>query len=98
RIEDEISKERDRVTFTLESVIKQLHEIYWNKDNNTDIITSDQIADAMSEELEELRDRLQADIELSQLGLDRKIIRLNSSHVKICYFPTRRSSDIKNRR
>lgn len=69
RIEDEISKERDRVTFTLESVIKQLHEIYWNKDNNTDIITSDQIADAMSEELEELRDRLQADIELSQLGL-----------------------------
>lgn len=69
RIEDEISKERDKVTFTLESVIKQLHEIYWNKDNNAEIITSDQIADAMSEELEELRDRLQADVELSQLGL-----------------------------
>ena len=69
RIEDEISKERDKVTFTLESVIKQLQEIYWSRDNNSDIVTSDQIADAMSEELEELRDRLQADIELSQLGL-----------------------------
>jgi len=69
RIEDEISKERDKVTFTLESVIRQLHEIYWNKDNKDSIVTSDQIADAMSEELEELRDRLRADIELSQLGL-----------------------------
>lgn len=69
RIESEISKERDKVTFTLESIIKQLHEIYWNKDQQQGIVTSDQIADAMSEELEELRDRLQADVELSQLGL-----------------------------
>ncbi len=69
RVEEEIGKERDRAAFALESIIKQLQEIYWSKAEDESIITSDQIADAMSEELEELRDRIQADIELSQLGL-----------------------------
>lgn len=69
RIEDEIIKERDRAAFALESIIKQLQGIYWNKDNDDSIVTNEQIADAMSEELEELRERVQADIELSQLGL-----------------------------
>ncbi len=69
RVEQEIGKERDKAAFALESVIKQLQEIYWNKSEGDEIVTSDQIADAMSEELEELRDRIQADIELSQLGL-----------------------------
>lgn len=69
RVEQEIGKERDKAAFALESVIKQLQEIYWNKSEGGEVITSDQIADAMSEELEELRDRIQADIELSQLGL-----------------------------
>ncbi|MEX2438043.1 MAG: ATP-binding protein [Candidatus Babeliales bacterium] len=69
RVEEEIGKERDKAAFALESVIKQLQEIYWNRSESDEIVTSDQIADAMSEELEELRDRVQADIELSQLGL-----------------------------
>ena len=69
RVEQEIGKERDKAAFALESVIKQLQEIYWNRSEDDKVITSDQIADAMSEELEELRDRIQADIELSQLGL-----------------------------
>ncbi len=69
RIEEEIGKERDKATFTMESIIKQLHAIYWDKNSQDDIITSDQISDAMSEELEELREQVQTDIELSQLGL-----------------------------
>ncbi|MCH8489291.1 MAG: ATP-binding protein [Oceanicaulis sp.] len=69
RVELEIGKERDKATFVLESIIRQLQQIYWNKSDSDEFITSDQISDAMSEELEELRDRVQADIELSQLGL-----------------------------
>ncbi|MBI2722477.1 MAG: ATP-binding protein [Bacteroidetes bacterium] len=68
-MEADISRGKDRATETLERVIRQLQGIYWDKDGNNEIITNDQIADAMSEELEELRDRVQADIELSQLGL-----------------------------
>jgi len=68
-METDISRSKDRATQTLERVIRQLQGIYWDKDANNEIITNDQISDAMSEELEELRDRVQADIELSQLGL-----------------------------
>lgn len=68
-MEVDISRSKDRATQTLERVIRQLQGIYWDKDNDNLIITSDQISDAMAEELEELRERVQADIELSQLGL-----------------------------
>lgn len=68
-MEADILRGKDRTTQTLERVIRQLQGIYWDKDENNEIITSDQIAEAMSEELEELRDRIHADIELSQLGL-----------------------------
>jgi len=68
-METDITRGKDRATYTLERIIKQLQSIYWEKGENNEIVTSDQIADAMSEELEELRDRVQADIELSQLGL-----------------------------
>lgn len=69
KVEAEIGKEKDNAAFALESIIKQLQGIYWSRDNDNGFITSDQISDAMSEELEELRDRIHADIELSQLGL-----------------------------
>lgn len=69
RVEDEIGRERDNAAQALESIIKQLQEIYYSKDKDDSIVTGDQIVEAMSEELEELRDRVQADIELSQLGL-----------------------------
>jgi len=69
RVEDEISDERDKATRVLESIIQQLHGIYWSTDQDSNVITSDQINDAMSEELEDLRERIHADIELSQLGL-----------------------------
>lgn len=69
RVEDEIGKERDRASFALESIIKQLQSIYWSRGEDNELITSDMVSDAMSEELEELRERVQTDIELSQLGL-----------------------------
>ena len=69
-MEADINKGKERVTGTLERVIKQLQSIYWDKDsNNEEIITNDQITDILSEELEEMRNRIHADIELSQLGL-----------------------------
>ncbi|HMR81642.1 MAG TPA: ATP-binding protein [Niabella sp.] len=68
-MEADISRGKDRATQTLERVIRQLQGIYWDKDANNEFVTNDQISDAMAEELEELRERVQADIELSQLGL-----------------------------
>jgi len=68
-MEADISRGKDRATQTLERVIRQLQGIYWDKDSNNEFVTNDQISDAMAEELEELRERLQSDIELSQLGL-----------------------------
>lgn len=68
-METDIVKGRERVTGILERLIGQLQGIYWDKDPNNEIITNDQIADAMAEELEELKERVHADIELSQLGL-----------------------------
>lgn len=68
-MEDDINKSKEEVTDILERVIRQLHNVYWDKNHDEEIITSDQINDAITEELEELRDRVQADIELSQLGL-----------------------------
>ncbi len=69
-METDINKGKERVTGTLERVIKQLQAIYWDKDSTgEDIITNDQIQDALSEELDEMRTRIHADIELSQLGL-----------------------------
>ncbi|MEZ4829183.1 MAG: ATP-binding protein [Bacteroidia bacterium] len=68
-MEADILQGKERVTGTLERVIKQLQGIYWDKGQDNEIITSDQIADAMAEELDELKERIHADIELSQLGL-----------------------------
>lgn len=68
-MEEDINQGKERVTGVLERVIRQLQGVYWDKDINNEIITSDQITDALSEELDELRERIHADIELSQLGL-----------------------------
>jgi len=69
-MESDINKGKERVTNTLERVIKQLQAIYWDKESEgEEIITNDQIADALAEELDEMRTRIHADKELSQLGL-----------------------------
>ena len=68
-MEADINRSKERLTGVLERVIRQLQGIYWDKDANNEIVTSDQITDALAEELDELRERVQADVELSQLGL-----------------------------
>jgi signal transduction histidine kinase len=68
-LENEIQTVSERNTFILDTIIRQLEGIYWEKDENNKIITNDQITDALGEELDDLRERIQTDIELSQLGL-----------------------------
>lgn len=68
-MEDEIDMISDRNTFIMDRIIRQFESFYIEKDISGEIITSDQITDALSEELEELRERVQTDVELSQLGL-----------------------------
>lgn len=68
-MEEEIELISNRNTFVMDRIIRQFESFYIEKGVDGQIITNDQISDAMSEELEELRERIQADIELSQLGL-----------------------------
>lgn len=59
----------ERNTNILGTIIRQLEGIYWEKDENNNFITNEQITNALGEELDDLRERIQTDIELSQLGL-----------------------------
>lgn len=68
RMEEEIESISERNNQVMDRIIRQLEGIYVEKTDD-DYITNDQISDAMAEELAELRDRLQADVELSQMGL-----------------------------
>ncbi|GIM49461.1 ATP-binding protein [Capnocytophaga stomatis] len=68
-MEDEIEMISTRNTFIMDRIIRQFQGFYIEKDMDGNIITNDQIADALSEELEDLRERIQTDVELSQLGL-----------------------------
>ena len=69
RMEAEIESISNRNTNVMERIIRQFESFYLEKNEDGQIITNDLIADATSEELEELRERLQSDVELSQLGL-----------------------------
>lgn len=69
RMETEIESISNRNTDVMERIIRQFESFYIEKNEDGQIITNDQIAEAASEELEELRERLQSDVELSQLGL-----------------------------
>ena len=69
KMEDEIELISQRNTHVMDRIIRQFESFYLDKDDDGNIITNDQISDALSEELDELRERVQADVELSQLGL-----------------------------
>lgn len=69
KMENEIDLISNRNKTVMDKIIRQFTSFYINKDDEGNIITDDDISNALSEELEELRDRVQADIELSQLGL-----------------------------
>lgn len=69
KMEAEIEMISDRNTHVMDRIIRQFESFYLEKDDDGNIITNDQISDALAEELDELRERVQADVELSQLGL-----------------------------
>lgn len=69
KMEDEIEMISQRNTHVMDRIIRQFESFYLDKDENGNIVTSDQISDAIAEELDDLRERVQSDVELSQLGL-----------------------------
>ncbi|KAB2914400.1 MAG: sensor histidine kinase [Bacteroidetes bacterium] len=69
KMESEIEMISERNTHVMDRIIRQFESFYLDKDDDGNIITNDQISDALAEELDELRERVQADVELSQLGL-----------------------------
>lgn len=68
-MEQQIDTISQRNTDVMDRIIRQFENFYVEKDDDGQIITNDQVAEATSEELEVLRERLQTDVELSQLGL-----------------------------
>lgn len=68
-METQIESISQRNTDVMDRIIRQFESFYVEKAEDGQIVTNDQIAEATSEELEVLRERLQTDIELSQLGL-----------------------------
>lgn len=69
KMEDEIELISQRNTHVMDRIIRQFEGFYLDKDDEGNIITNDQISDAIAEELDDLRERVQTDVELSQLGL-----------------------------
>ncbi|WP_185290389.1 ATP-binding protein [Chryseobacterium lactis] len=69
KMEDEIELISQRNTHVMDRIIRQFESFYLDKDENGNIVTNDQISDALAEELDDLRERVQTDVELSQLGL-----------------------------
>lgn len=69
KMEDEIEMISERNTHIMDRIIRQFESFYLDKDEDGNIITNDQISDALAEELDDLRERVQTDVELSQLGL-----------------------------
>ena len=68
-MESQIDAISQRNTDIMDSIIRQFESFYITKEDTGNIVTSDQVRDAMAEELEELRNQLSTDVELSQLGL-----------------------------
>lgn len=68
-METQIESISQRNTDVMDRIIRQFESFYVEKAEDGQIVTNDQIAEATSEELEVLRERLQTDVELSQLGL-----------------------------
>lgn len=68
RMEDEILAEREKATSVLDTVLKQLDSIYWEKDDQGNIVTNEDITQALQEKVFDLEDKMVNDVELSQLG------------------------------
>ena len=74
RIEAPIVAEKNKSVSILESIVAQIESIYWDKDSEGEIITNEDVANSLEEEIEELRLKSNTDTELIQLGLAVNII------------------------
>ena len=74
QLSDQITEISERNTNILDTIIRQLEGIYWEKDEDNNYITNEQITSALGEELEVLREKVSTDVELSQLGLAVSVI------------------------
>ena len=70
----------DRNSDIMSRILHQFASFYIEKATNGEFISNDQIAEAVSEELDDLRQKVQADIELSQLGLAVGVLNHEFSH------------------
>jgi len=73
-LSDAITVISERNTNILDTIIRQLEGIYWEKDEQNNYISNEQITNALGEELEDLREKIHTDVELSQLGLAVSVI------------------------
>lgn len=69
RLEQEIETTRARNSEIMNQIIKQFEGITFEKLGDDSIITNADISEATAEELEDLKEKLQSDLELSQIGL-----------------------------
>lgn len=68
RMENEILAEKEKATNALDSVLKQLDSFYWEQDDLGNIVTSEDITQALQEKVFDLEEKMINDVELSQLG------------------------------
>jgi signal transduction histidine kinase len=73
-LSNEINEISERNTKILDTIIRQIEGIYWEKGSNNNYITNEDITNALGDELDELKSKLNTDIELSQLGLAVNVI------------------------
>ncbi len=69
RLEAEINAVSSKNKEVMENIIRQFESFYIERNIDGEYITSAQISDAMSAELDDMKSRLLSDVELSQLGL-----------------------------
>ena len=68
-MEEQIELVSRRNTEALDRIIRQFEGLYLSKEKTGEVVTNDIIQDALVEEVDELRNQLNVDVELSQLGL-----------------------------
>jgi signal transduction histidine kinase len=69
RLEDLVISTAESQQRVLEQVSAQLREITWYRDDSGEIVSAVDINESLEEEVEALRDRSLADLELAQLGM-----------------------------
>lgn len=74
RLEAPINREKEYISNILENIIAQIDGVFWTREVDGSIITNQDIADSLEEEIDDLKQRIENDSELIQLGLAVNII------------------------